>query len=295
MINKLSILSIAVFSFFLISCEGKDNSSSQDQLGSLLLLTQSSALRRSTQSGTPCPPEELPAGVWIADEVVSAPGNDPNREFGDASKATNGICGAGVGSGSLNIYELESEGSGAEIVLRWKGKKVENQEGVDFTVFENGFRFSASSNTYFVEPIVVEVSRDNAIFCGFTPGFRPGNDQSATAIRDDWESFAGLSPVLYNMTSNPIPSLELFDDANKQANGSTHYMGKTGGDGFDLDDLKIDTDCTSSVRQEIWDNGFIYLRLTASQARGFPAPSGVFRGAADIEGVIARSVSSSEE
>lgn len=239
----------------------------------------------SSRTNIECPPKTLPSDVNLANEIVSAPGSS-SREFGDPSKAINGICGSGENSGSLDIYELETTGVGASLILSWKDKRVLNVSGVDFIVFENAFR-NQGATTYFVEPIVVDLSEDNVNYCGFTPSFAGGG--TATQNREDWRNFAGLTPVLYNMSSNPIPVSNLFDNAVKQTSGSSFFMGTSGGDGFDLDSTDFGSGCTVGQRDAIRTNGFVYIRMRSSQSQGFVAPLAVFRQSADIDGVIAKS------
>jgi hypothetical protein len=258
---------------------------SKDNNDALLLALASVAANSS--SSTNCPPSSLPSDVFIANEVISAPGAS-SREFGDPTKAINGICGNGEFAGGMDIYELEATGAGASLVLAWKSKRVNNATGVDFIVFENAFR-NHGANTYFVEPVVVDVSEDNVNYCGFTPSFAGGG--TATQNREDWRNFAGLTPVLYNMESNPISASEIFSNPVKQTVGSSYYMGTAGGDGFDLDSTHFGSDCTTGQRDAIRTNGFVYIRLRSSQSQGFVTPLGVFRQSADIDGVIAKSIS----
>ncbi|MCC5814222.1 MAG: LIC_13355 family lipoprotein [Leptospira sp.] len=270
-------------------------SESSDGMESLALiqLLNSNTTTTARQSN-PCPPANLPEDVYIANEVISAPGKG-ERNFGNPDLAIQGVCGGGQFSGSFHVYELLNSGSGAELVLGWKDRVVENVTGVDFIVFENAFQNQGSDNTFFVEPIVVEVGNDLVNYCGFSPNF--SNGTTATQLRDDWQNFAGLTPSLYNMATNPIPAQELFDNPIKQTGaGNTYYMGKAGGDGFDLASDNFGTGtttgtCNSTLRDSIRSDGFRYMKLIAAPARGFPSPIGAFgNGSSDIDGVIARSV-----
>ncbi len=290
-INIFSYLQIALNIFLtiaLIQCNPlASNKDSSDKSAILLALAISSNI---AQSSTPnCPPSSLPQDILIADEIISSPGAS-DRAFGDPSKAINGICGGGENNGSLDVYELEATGSGSSLILAWKNKRVLNASGIDFIIFENVFKNQGSSNLYFLEPVVVEVSEDNVNYCGFSPNFTGGG--SATQLRDDWKNFAGLSPVLYNMTTLTLTAAEIFSDPTQQSSGFSYYMGKSGGDGFDLNNSNFGSGCTVGVRDAIRTNGFIYLRLKSSQSESFPAPVGVFRQSSDIDGVIAKSTAS---
>jgi hypothetical protein len=237
-INIFSYLQIALNIFLtiaLIQCNPlASNKDSSDKSAILLALAISSNI---AQSSTPnCPPSSLPQDILIADEIISSPGAS-DRAFGDPSKAINGICGGGENNGSLDVYELEATGSGSSLILAWKNKRVLNASGIDFIIFENVFKNQGSSNLYFLEPVVVEVSEDNVNYCGFSPNFTGGG--SATQLRDDWKNFAGLSPVLYNMTTLTLTAAEIFSDPTQQSSGFSYYMGKSGGDGFDLKQFKF--------------------------------------------------------
>jgi hypothetical protein len=290
-INNLFLFKITFNIFLTISffqCNPfASNKDSSEKSATLLALAISSNI---AQSSTPnCPPSTLPQDILIADEIISAPGAS-DRAFGDPSKAINGICGGGENNGSLDVYELEATGSGSSLILSWKNKRVLNSTGIDFIVFENSFKSQGTSNLYFIEPIVVDVSEDNVNFCGFTPNFSGGG--TATQLRDDWKNFAGLSPVFYNMTNLTLTAAEIFSDPTQQSSGFSYYMGKSGGDGFDLNSSSFGSGCAVGVRDAIRTNGFVYLRLRSSQSQSFPAPVGVFRQSSDIDGVIAKSTAS---
>lgn len=303
--EKLKILSqfyfiILFFNFILLQCQPKENN--EWEIASLLFLANSNS--QNKKNSLACPPIPLPE-VPIATKVEEAKGANPNRPFGDPIKAINGICGAGQFSGSLDVYELEDQLPNGQIILSWEGKTVSNEPGVDFIVLENGFQIAGKENEFFVEPILVEVSYDGTNYCGFQPKFQNQepdqipNHLLATQIREDWQNLAGLTPVLYNMRTNPIELSNMFSEFNPQSSGVTRYMKNTGGDGFDLDHLSSNGyrtpgsgDCNPSIVTNIQTSGFRYLKLTAAQAVGFPKPLGVFRGASDIDGVIARRLSS---
>jgi len=293
--RKLGILVSLLFS--LLGCA----ESSGEEKNFLFIFAIPRANPPKTEAKS-CPPPELPGDILLADVVVDAPGKDLNRPFGDPSRAILGICGGGEFAGSLFVYELNSTYPGGTLLMRWSQGRVSNEPGVDFIVFENAFRILGSDNQFFVEPVLVEVSSDGVNYCGFAPQFQgriPGDPNlgQATQFREDWQNLAGLTPVLYNMGSNPIPANSLFDNPLPQPGGSTYFMSVAGGDGFDLDNL-TETGfrspntgiCNQSTVEDIRDNGFIYLKLTSAQSVGFPPAIGAFRESADIDGVVAKRI-----
>ncbi|MCB1192316.1 MAG: LIC_13355 family lipoprotein [Leptospiraceae bacterium] len=268
-------------------CETGSNSSGEEAAALLLLASSNTG---TTTNSTDCPPATLPTDVLIADTVTSAPGSDANTEFKDPSKAINGVCGKGEDAGSLDIYELPSTTDNGYIILEWNSKKVKNSSGVDFVVFENAFK-NASSGTYFVEPIIVEVSNDLSKWCGWSPDYKNSDETAYSGVINYWGNFAGLTPVKYNMTTNPLSASEVFDSD------------LAGGDGFDLDNLSSTnnsasgTNCDSTEVSDIKSNGFIYLKLTNAATRTNPDTGSTFpqdgsstgRGP-DIDGVVAKEV-----
>lgn len=280
--------------FSLVFCKPNQNDSNSEFL--LFALAESQINRRSSPG---CPSTEpLPAGVHFANTLVF-PTERSHRPFGDPNLAINGVCGAGQFAGSLDVYELERTGSRSKLILKWKEKLVQNVPGVDFIIFENVFQNQGSQNTYFVEPLVVSVSLDGDKYCGFDPEFTPGSENPATQIRNDWKSFAGLTPVLYNWVSNPLSPTQIFSGEEKQPDGGkTYYMRGSGGDGFDLEDLSStgdgsdvgspESECDTATITEIQTEGFQFLRLESATQYGYPTPQGSFTGGPDIDGVIAR-------
>lgn len=257
----------------------KNSSSSGENLAALLpLLNLTSDLNF-------CPKSPLPSEIQIATTVVSASANVSG--FSDKNKAVNGICGSGELVGSLDVYALDITGPGASIVLSWGGKTVKNVTGDDFIVYDNSFRISDESNTYAMDPSVIQVSIDNTNFCGFNPSYTGGG----TNIMNSWNRFGGLRPVYYNMSTKPFTNLELFTKTN-----GDFLLG--GGDGFDLKDLDPndpnDTGCDSNLVNTIKASGFKFLKITSAAevnnpntGNKFPWPPGSYNGS-DIDGVVAR-------
>ncbi|MGQ2872838.1 LIC_13355 family lipoprotein, partial [Leptospira santarosai] len=74
------------------------------------------------------------------------------------------------------------------------------------------------------------------------------------------------------------------------------YMGISGGDGFDLDNVSdsniFNTGCNLMIANDLITNGFKYIRLVNIKARaGFPSPQNSYDGGPDIDGVIAKQIS----
>jgi hypothetical protein len=264
----------------MIQCSKKSSSINQNLILGALVLNQRS-ITTSTNTVVIVPED-------TADTVVSAPNhNGDSGVFRDQTKAVNGIRGAGRNSGSLDVFSLATTGVGASIVLEWKGKRILNGTGIDFIVFENPFLYNNTTSTVFMEPLIVEVSNDNTNYCGFSPNYVNSPETVYSNNPSNWSNFAGLTPVLYNIETNPLTQSELYT------------LSKTGGDGFDLDTLSANNDfnigCNTTLRDSIRANGFIYLRLTSASARINPdtsnfflQDSGALQGGSDIDGVIAR-------
>ncbi|EOQ96567.1 hypothetical protein LEP1GSC195_3727 [Leptospira wolbachii serovar Codice str. CDC] len=233
-----------------------------------------------------CPKTPLPAEIHIATTVISANANVAG--FSDAKKAVNGICGAGELVGSLDVYALDITGPGATMVLSWGGKTVKNVSGDDFIVYDNSFRISDETNTYAMDPSVIQVSIDGTNFCGFNPSYTG----ASVNLMNSWLRFGGLRPVYFNMTTKPFTNEDLFANT-----GGSFLLG--GGDGFDLNNLD-DTDpndigCDSTLANQIKASGFKFLKITSAAnvdnpntpGSKFPWPPGSYNGS-DIDGVVAR-------
>lgn len=244
----------------------------ENNLEALLpLLTLGSGTSRS------CPPSALPADIRLAKTIVGGTISNVSG-FNDPTKATNGICGEGEFAGSLDVYALDKTGAGSSVTLSWEGKSVRNVSGIDFIVYENPFRNSDSNDRYAMDPAVVEVSQDNVSYCGFTltHDTTPANLNKI----ESWIGFAGVHPVLYNMTTNPLTAEQLFT-----TKSGSFLLG--GGDGFDLANLTTSGTCDAGLVTSIQTNGFIYVRITSASERGYTYPH-EFNNGSDIDGVIAK-------
>ncbi|TGN01030.1 LIC_13355 family lipoprotein [Leptospira yasudae] len=273
-------------SFLLMAFLHFCNPTAQDDSAALILLLQAS---NNISGQSTCPPSSVPSQYLLANTIINAPGHNSSTAFKDANKSINGICGGGQNQGGIDVYTLDASGAGASLVLSWGGKTVINAVGIDFIVFENPFQYTSSAN-FFVEPIIVEVSQDNVNYCGFNPQYA-GAASPASMIRADWVRLAGLTPVLWNMTTNPLSVSDIFLNASAEG-----YMGIAGGDGFNLDNLSnsntFGTGCNATIANDIIANGFKYIRLVNAKTRaGFPAPQNSYDGGPDIDGVIAKQVS----
>ncbi len=282
-LQKLSKRIVFLYIIFLPFC----NPTQKEDTLALILLLQASS--NSSQQAGICPSSPLPSQYLLANTVVTAPGNNPSIAFKDANKSIDGICGGGQYQGSVDVFTLDASGAGSVLTLSWAGKSVLNGPGIDFIVFENPFQYTSSSN-FFVEPVVVEVSQDNVNYCGFNPQYT-GAASPASMSRTDWIRMAGLTPVLWNMTTNQLSVTDIF--LNPSAEG---YMGISGGDGFDLDNLSdsniFNTGCNLMIANALIANGFKYIRLVNAKTRpGFPSPQNSYDGGPDIDGVIAKQLS----
>jgi len=221
-----------------------------------------------------------------ADTVTDAP-NHTGVGFRDSRLAVNGVRGAGSTSGSGDVFSLANTGASASITLEWKNKRVLNGPGIDFIVFENPFNYDGENNSRFMEAVIVEVSQDNINFCGFSPDYTSPNESTYSKNPQHWQRFAGITPVLYNVDTNPFHGEDLYNPQ------------KVGGDAFDIDNLSSSNDygigCSTALRDKIKSEGFIYIRLTSATARVNPdtgqnylQDTGAFGGGADIDGVIAK-------
>lgn len=227
-------------------------------------------------------------GAYLADVVTEAPGATGSW-FGDASRAVNGVCGAGASSGSTDVYSLSSGDSqkcvaGEKcIVLKWAGRRVLNGSGTDFVVFENPF--NRTSGGRFIEAVIVEVSQDGTSWCGWSPAYT-GVTDSQSDIYDvtKYDDVAGLKPVLFNQLTWTDTAADVFDVA------------QAGGDHFDLDKASFGgsgAGCNEALRGDIQTDGFVYIRLTTANSRSrdaFPLPGDSIDETADIDGVVARNV-----
>ncbi|PJZ71177.1 hypothetical protein CH373_01275 [Leptospira perolatii] len=226
------------------------------------------------------------SGFFAANLVVSAP-SQTGYGFTDSYCARNGVRGRGKFNGSLDVFTLGASGPGASIILSWSGKKVLNAAGIDFIVYENPFFIGGSvSNTYdnvFGEPVVVEVGNDLSKWCGWNPTYSLGTFSGNPV---DWPRFAGLTPVAYNQDTNPMNLTDLFN--------TDVVNGGGGGDGFDLSDANFGnsgTNCSTAERDDIQNNGFLYIRLTTAKVSIGSLPIDAAHTNPDIDGVIAKSIS----
>lgn len=233
----------------------------------------------------------LANGLYLADLVIHAPGHT-GTGFYDATRAINGIRGAGLSSGSLDVFSLDNSGISSQLVVAWSGKKVKNGPGIDFIVFENAFLYPGNPLARFMDLAFVEVSNDNVNYCGFAPDYTNVPETAYSTDPTKWLRFAGKTPVLYNIDSNNLTAAQTFLDSD--ANSEPDLAG---GDAFDLALLSADntygTGCSLSLRDDLVNNGFTYLRLVPAARRNNPATSAPFvtDGASngpDFDGVLAR-------
>lgn len=122
--------------------------------------------------------------------------------------------GKGTRAGSLDVLSL---GSGGEIVVGFGDRRIEDQAGPDFVVFENPFWPGGDASQVYAELGEVSVSQDGETWLVF-PCEREGDGDG------NFPGCAGWTPTLAFDPSEVVPlDLEL-----------------TGGDAFDLADLGLD-------------------------------------------------------
>ena len=145
----------------------------------------------------------------------------------------------------------------------------------DLAVFENPFDYSScGSGDRFMDHVVVSVSTDRTTWVDFPHDYTGTDETVYSTDPDDWQGFAGVTPVLYHEENNPV---DPFDQA------------AAGGDHFDLDDLP-DTDEGADIKE----NGFIYIKLTSAPSLENPDTAGynfvkeLISDGADIDGVYGR-------
>lgn len=203
-----------------------------------------------------------------ADTVVHADGSIIAPD-----KAANGVRGAGQGSGSSDVCQL-NYAAGNYIVLRWSGRVVMNGSGADFVVFENSFEISGQPGHFFMDHVIVSVSRDNLSWVDFPYDYIAADETVYSDLPGDWSGFGGKTPVLYHEEDNRV---DPFNQA------------EAGGDQFDLDDLP---DSAEGIAIKL--NGFKYIKLTTAPSVNNPdtganfVKDDVICNGADIDGVYAR-------
>ena len=232
-------------------------------------------------------------GVYLASTVVSAPGNT-GAGYYNQQNIINGVRGAGLTSGSFDVFSLDNIGASSSVTVSWSGKTVQNVTGIDFVVYENAFQVGGNILNSFMDLAFVEVSSDDINYCGFATAYTniPATTYSSDPLK--WQNFAGKSAVLYNQDTNNLTATDLFVDNN---NDRIPDLG--GGDGFDLSLLSssnyYNTGCSVAVRDNLILNGFRYLRLTPA-ARRIDPNTGVnfvtdpIANGPDFDGVVARSI-----
>lgn len=217
-----------------------------------------------------CAPAALdPSTPVLADRVVDAPGAS-DAAFGDPALAANGVQGGGLIAGSVDVYSLGYE-ERPYVVLGWTGARVTNGPGADLVVFENAFRTTWAADEWFMDPAVVEVSLDGATWVAFPYDYLAADETSYSPHVEDWEGFAGVTPVLYDSDD----AIDAFDPL-------------AGGDAFDLDELGAE-----GTAGEIRRDGFRFVRITSAAIvvnddTGEVFPHERISNGADIDGVAGR-------
>lgn len=205
-----------------------------------------------------------------ADTQVQATGAS-GAGFGNPMNALNGVYGAGANAGGFDVFSLNFASDGILIASFSQGR-VCNTPGPDFNVFENGFQ-NAMAKVLFFEPVVVSVSLNGIDYIDF-PHQYIGTSSLVDIVNPvNWQGFAGMTPVLYNESTNNF-SMHGVDPLDPAV---------AGGDAFDIDNLP-DTELGLLIKTQ----GFRYLKLTAAPKLGFPNSPNSFGGFADIDGIYAK-------
>ncbi|MEM2914457.1 MAG: hypothetical protein QXH91_03525 [Candidatus Bathyarchaeia archaeon] len=151
-----------------------------------------------------------------------------NGGFGE-EYLPNNVLGAPSGRGDFapqsSPAEVLSLGDGGYIILKL-GRKVIDEEGADFVVFENPFFIGGNPNRIFIEAAVVEVSQDGENWVRFPFNYEPvGEDPWSNP--NNFSGLAGVNPVYGNCDSDE----NFVDPLDPKVSG---------GDFFDLADIGLD-------------------------------------------------------
>ncbi len=178
----------------------------------------------------------------FADRVVSFNPLSPGG-YGSSSLswALGAPRGAGAAMGSTHVVSLHARANtdngasapyGGSITLEFTDNLVVNGPGPDFIVFENAFFAGGDPRRRWIEPAVVSVSKDGALFHTFPFDFVPHyTDTGELNLYNPYcyldadgssRGFAGVSPT-YSSGGSPDPRTPA-----------------AGGDAFDLDALNLD-------------------------------------------------------
>lgn len=206
-----------------------------------------------------------PATPGTADRLIDGSG------VADAGKAVDGVRGGGLGRGGFDVAQLNYQG-GSTLVLGWSGRRLLDGPGVDFVVFENGFRMGDDPARHFMDVLIVEVSADGEAWFTLPHDYVAADETQYSACPGDWLGFAGVWPTLFNVDENPVDPF-LFRAA--------------GGDGFDLAAL-TGPEARSAVAA-----GITQVRLVTAPSRQNPDtgagfPHDAISNGGDVDGVVGR-------
>ena len=186
----------------------------------------------------------------------------------DTSNLLGGPIGGGLSLGSVDVLTL---GGGGEVTVGFDVTLTDGP-GADFSVFENGFVVTGTSDV-FAEVAFVEVSTDGLTFARFPTSYA-GSGTAMGAYR----GLSGGMPVLADVTVDPASP---FDPVT------------SGGEAFDLADLAGDPDVLSG---SVDLSAIHYVRLVDVEG-AVPDDGGtpiVDSGAADFDAIaVLNSVESS--
>ncbi len=219
-----------------------------DRLGALSLLVVG------------CAPLEDPLADLERASIIMEATAHTGEGTHDATRAINGVRGAGPAAGSLDVFTVGGR-PGDALVLGFRGRAVD-VPGDDLAVFENPFDVDGGGR--FMDPAVVEVSPDCEAFVPL-PHAGPAEWSDDP---DTWRGFAGVQPVLVHAEDHDVDPLG--PDA--------------GGDRFDLAAL----DPADPVAAEVLEAGAACVRISSATPWGFPAHP--LSDGPDVDGVYAARV-----
>lgn len=191
--------------------------------------------------------------------------------------------GAGSWGGSLDVVSLhakefdDSPPCGGSILLEFYDNIVVNEEGDDFSVFENVFYIAGWVERRWMEPAVVSVSQDGSSFYEFAIDYVPHyNDDGSINCFNPYSYYKGFAGV------DAVFSNDCYPDPRNPT--------VSGGDSFDLDDI--------SKKSLTW---IRYIKITSTgdkwmidingdivqHTHDFTACSGAGPSGFDLDGVCA--------
>ena len=192
--------------------------------------------------------------------------------------------GFGQYSGSLDVLSIHCKQNldngatppyGGSITLKFTNNIVVNGSGVDFTIFENALRI-IGTDSYWIEPAVVDISYDGVNFFRFPFDFAPYDGEGRERDLQDplayAYGFAGIQPVFSN-NNTPDPTDPVL----------------SGGDSFDLSTISPDITWIQYIKVTSTGDNWL-LDVNGDYVRHSPengACSGTWSSGFDLDAVTA--------